>query len=199
MRNRFLLIALGLFFLQFPGVAQDSLGDPGDSKPVLFRGRVSRRYMTTSFIGTPMWDTTGFRRGSVVYNGRLYQDVLVDIDASAGEINVKPSEQFSSVTPDRDQIPWFTKEDGRFVNLKYLGVPDATDGFYQVLYDGERALLKRVRKVKESRQGNHNNVASIGYVDGRGVNERIFDFYQIHCDYYILEGWKEGSSSRKPA
>lgn len=187
MRNRFLLITLGLLLLQFPGVAQDSPGRPGDTKPVLFRGRVSKRYLTTSIIGTPMWDTTGFRKGSVVYNGRLYRDVLVDIDAFAGEINVKPSEQFSPVTPDREQIPWFTKEDGRFVNLKYLGVPDAKDGFYQVLYDGKRALLKRVRKTKESGQGNHNNVMSIGYVDGRGVDDRIFDYYQIHCDYYILD------------
>ena len=172
MRNRFLLIILGLLLLQFPGVAQDSRGQSGDAKPVLFRGRVSKRYLTTTFIGTPMWDTTGFRKGSVVYNGRLYQDVLVDIDAFAGEINVKPSEQFSPVTPDREQIPWFTKEEGRFVNLKYLGVPDAKDGFYQVLYDGKRALLKRVRKTKESGQGNHNNVMSIGYVDGRGEDFR---------------------------
>ena len=183
MRNRFLLITLGLLLLQFPGVAQDSPGRPGGTKPVLFRGRVSKRYLTTSIIGTPMWDTTGFRKGSVVYNGRLYRDVLVDIDAFAGEINVKPSEQFSPVTPDREQIPWFTKEDGRFVNLKYLGVPDAKDGFYQVLYDGKRALLKRVRKTKESGQGNHNNVMSIGYVEGRGVDDRICDYYQIHCDY----------------
>ena len=178
-------MAIAIFLLSFlPGSAQGVVGD--DGQPILFRGRVSRRYNSATFNGTPYLDHTGSKIGTVIFDGVLYPDVLIDYDASLQEIGVRQDEDHVSIIPDRRQIPWFTMGDRKFVNLRYLGVDSAAEGFYEVLMDGDIALLDRVDKKMLSFPGDHNTVKELGYIDPDYRSELI-TYYKIDRRQWSLK------------
>lgn len=163
----------------------DTLRTSLEGMSAIYRAKLAKQY-TMRYNGTPYWDTCGFKKGSVIFNGRLYEDMLVNLDASEGEVSVKFSDQVAAVSPDRSQIPFFTRGDQKFVNLQYLGIPGARDGFYQILYDGEAAVLKRVDKVFASSPGDHYNM--IGYKDPH-YKPGVISYFDYTLSYwYVADG-----------
>ncbi|MBQ2197822.1 MAG: hypothetical protein II406_03635, partial [Bacteroidales bacterium] len=140
MKLKLLFVLLGSVLMLHPCGAQNVSG-----QDALFRGKMSDRY-SSNFNGTPYWDAEGFMPGSILYNGKRYDGVYINVDAALCEVNVKPSPEIAATSPDRNQFSWFTRGGKRFVNLQYLGVEGAREGFYEVLFDGNVSLLKRVDK-----------------------------------------------------
>ena len=149
---------MGFVLMLHPCGAQNVSG-----QDALFRGKMSDRY-SSNFNGTPYWDAEGFMPGSILYNGKRYDGVYINVDAALCEVNVKPSPEIAATSPDRNQVSWFTRGGKRFVNLQYLGVEGAREGFYEVLFDGNVSLLKRVDKFLHKDTGNHNTEGMIGYI-----------------------------------
>ena len=183
MRRFFTAVLLGLALIPLCP-AQDRSVDNGQS--LISRGRVSNRYYQSTFNGTPYVDTLGFLPGEVIYNGVTYKDVLVNYDAYLQEVNVKQSDGQVAITPDRSQVPWFTRNGRKFVNLRYLGFEDADEGFYEVLHDGPAALLERVDKRFVSSSGYHNGTKEIGYYD-EGYRASLVNYYKISASNWLIE------------
>ena len=182
-------VALSLLFL-WPCQAQDVSVEGG--QPVLFRGLVSQRYNSATFNGTPFLDPYGFKEGSVIYDGVLYENVLLDLDAYQQVLNVRQDNDHVAITPEAEKIPWFTMEQRKFVNLKYLGIDNAEDGFYEILLDGDVALLERVDKKLLTFTGDHNSVKELGYIDPT-YNSSLYTYYKISTQKYML---KDGALSK---
>ncbi len=180
MRLKKLLIILGSVLISVTCGAQNVSG-----QDALFRGKLSDRY-SSNFNGTPYWDAEGFLPGSIVYNGKTYDGVYINVDASLCEVNVKPSPEVAATSPDRNQVSWFTRGGHRFVNLRYLGIEGAREGFYEVLYDGNAALLKRVDKYLHKDTGNHNSEGLIGYEDSNYQHD-VLSFFKISTGYFYLK------------
>ena len=104
-------------------------GQSDVSPSMLFRGRLAERY-PSKFNGTPYWDTLSFRKGTVMYNGLLYEDVLMKVDAVGQKLVVKMDETAAATSPDTRQVEWFRIGTDLFVNLHYQGITDAPDGFF---------------------------------------------------------------------
>ena len=183
MRFKRLLFIVALAASALPMSGQAGPSDAGDRQSALYRGRVSRQY-AGNYNGTPYWDNTGFKTGDVIFNGVLYKDVLVDVDAALGEVNVKLSEDSAPVSPDLNQVPFFTKGGQTFVNLRYLGVPEAKEGFYEILYDGDAAVLKSVEKTLHKDARNHSR--DIGYDDPH-YRDEILSYYQAKIEYWFVQ------------
>ena len=164
----------------FPCGAQNISG-----QDALFRGKMSDRY-SSNFNGTPYWDAEGFMPGSILYNGKRYDGVYINVDAALCEVNVKPSPEIAATSPDRNQVSWFTRGGKRFVNLQYLGVEGAREGFYEVLFDGNVSLLKRVDKFLHKDTGNHNTEGMIGYEDSNYQHD-VLSFFKISTEYLYLK------------
>jgi len=58
-----------------------------------------------------------------MYNGRLYENVLVNVDAEEQKLVVRQSMDSAPTNPDGRQVEWFTWGDAFFVNLQYLDIP----------------------------------------------------------------------------
>ena len=58
----------------------------------LYRGRMPVHYPYI-YNGTYFWNTKTFQKGSVLYNGKLYENVFVNVDASRQELQVKLTEK----------------------------------------------------------------------------------------------------------
>ena len=130
---------------------------------MLYRGRAAKKYSTLC-NGTPYWDTLSFRKGSVMYNGHLYKDVLMKIDAVEQKLVVKMSVDAYPTSPDERQVAWFTIGHSLFVNLVYQGVQGAPEGFFEVKADSDPVVFHQIVKRRFSGSGDHNG-APIGYYD----------------------------------
>lgn len=168
-----------------PSIADTTkpVSTPADTSAVLFRGRMARRYAKI-YNGTPYWDTTGFALGRVMYNGRLYEEVYVDVNATEQELCVRSKPGYAAVNPVREEVSWFTKGDRLFVNMAYQGYEDAAAGYYEVLHDGGSTLLHRVDKAQTIEPGEHNG-KSIGYYDDN-YNIEFIEYYRQMESFYLL-------------
>ena len=76
------LTALVLALWAFAGSALAQ--DPESAFAGIFRGKLPGTY-PYKYNGTYYWDRPEFQQGDVFYNGRLYRDISINIDACEGE------------------------------------------------------------------------------------------------------------------
>ena len=182
--KRTIALLLTVFPLLVPCLAQVRQGE--ERQPALFRGKVSQRYSPSTYNGTPYLDALGSRVGSIIFDGVLYEDVILDYDVTLQVVDVRQDNDHVSITPDRRQVPWFVMDGRKFVNLEYLGVKSAMEGFYEVLVDGDAAILRRTDKKLLVFPGSHNSVSELGYVDP-DYNIFINSYYKIAVGNWLLK------------
>lgn len=73
----------------------------------LYRGEVPKAY-TFTYNGTPFYDNQGFRKGEVFYNGKLFKDVTLNLDAYSSDLQVRPEDGTGAIILYRGQVAWFT-------------------------------------------------------------------------------------------
>ena len=177
------LLAFALALLALGGVAT-AQEDPESAFAGIFRGKMPGVY-PYKYNGTYYWERKEFLNGDVFYNGRLYRDVSLNVDAARGELQVRPMNNVTPVVVFRDQVAWFTMGETLFVNLQYLGWKEAPEGYYEVVRDGETPLLRQVEK-KLRFDGSGGGFSQIGYNDP-DFNGEVSDFFQLNETFYALE------------
>jgi hypothetical protein len=176
------VISVFLLFLSLVGNV--AAQDPESAFAGIFRGKLPGSY-PYKFNGTYFWDQKEFQKGDVLYNGRLYRDISLNVDACEGELQVRPVEKATAMVAFRDQVAWFTMGSKLFLNLRYLGWKDAPEGYFEVLRDGEIPLLRRVEK-KLRFGGNGEGYLQIGYRDP-DFDTKIPNYFQLNETFYALE------------
>ena len=179
MVKRLFSLVLSLLALLTSASAQD----PESTYAGIFRGKLPNIY-PHKFNGTYFWDRKTFQTGDVLYNGRLYRDISMNVDAYEGELLVRPLENASAMVVFRDQVAWFTMGGKLFVNLRYMGWTEAPEGYFEVIRDGETPLLLQVKK-KLRFDANGNGYLQIGY-DDPDFNAQIPNYFQREETYYAL-------------
>ena len=183
MVKRTILVALALLSLAASAFAQE---DPESDFATIFRGKLPAAY-PYRHNGTYYWDRKEFQQGDVWYNGRLYRDISLNVDAARGELQVRPLEKASAMVVFRDQVAWFTMGPKTFVNLRYLGWKDAPEGFFEVVRDGETPLLRRVEKPSASTGPTAAYMIGHRYDDPDDYNSQIHNFFYRSETLYALE------------
>ena len=180
MVRRLTALVLALWAIAGSALAQD----PESAFAGIFRGKLPGTY-PYKYNGTYYWDRPEFQQGDIFYNGRLYRNISLNIDACEGELQVRPMEKVSAVVVFTDQVAWFTICEKRFVNLRYLGWKDAPEGFFEVVRDGETPLLRQVEKAMrfDAASGGY---SQIGYVDPN-FSTQVSNFFLLTETFYALE------------
>ena len=197
--KKYLLVSF-LVFLSLGVYAQNETKEymnEAGTLSTLYRGRMPVHYPYL-YNGTYYWNTKQFQEGSILYNGKLYENVYVNVDAVRQELQVKLTEKGAPIVPYEEYISYFIMGGSFFVNMNALGYKDAPAGYYEVITDGEHPLLLQVKKVLTTRTGNHNG-DEIGYYDPK-YNRDIISYFARQTAYYTLEGGrmvKVRSSSAK--
>ena len=151
MKRTLLLFLLAAVFLPpFSAKAQEyseygDFIDDSSGRSVLYRGRQALRY-NVNYTGTYFWDSPDFVEGSIMLDGRLYDGVLVNVDAFAGDVQLLPPGGRSAIVPAREHVDEATMGDRKYVNLARKGY--AVDPvFFEVLRDdGDFTVYLQVRK-----------------------------------------------------
>jgi len=154
------------------------------AKDTLYRGKLSLRYMM-KHNGTYLWSEEDFSRGSIFFDGRLYEDVNLNIDAYSQELMVLSDDAVMPTSPDRDAVAWFSKNGVCFVNLNYMQIPDSPVGFFEVLNDQNgRTVFRQVQKSLYSEIGNYNGIQGIGYDDPK-YDDKVLTYFRFREIFFI--------------
>ena len=192
MRIKRLILALGLLTACWPLAAQDYQEQTG-MLSTLYRGRLPKLY-PFKYNGTYYLETRQFTTGSILYNGKQYDHVILNLDAYSHNLVVKPDNNAAEVVLDRSQVVWFTMKGARFMNLRYLGYPEAREGFYEVVKDGREPLLRFSEKVfKTDIQGTSGERTDL---DGKYDPEVVNFFGREESWFTLKEGHLQKLSRR---
>jgi len=186
-----LVVFLAAFVILSQGLAAQENGPGGavqeEMKSTLYRGRLPEVY-PFKYNGTYFWSSPEFRKGSVMYNGKRYNNVYLNVDAAAMDLLVRSTPSSAAAAVYRNQVAWFSMDGTEFVNLRYLGYQEAPEGYFQVVRDGTVPLLIQVTKVLQARTGNHNG-DDIGYKDP-DYDPDVVNYFEFRQGFYTIQEGK---------
>lgn len=186
MRKKAITLLLALAYLALPGagiaVAQDDytlFRQGAGEASLLFRGHKSFDY-NLLYNGTPYWNSPLFLPGTVIYNGKFYDGIDLNIDAVRQELIVRIGIGVSNKVLGGEFVQEFTIMGRRFLNLRYIYGDAAPAGYWEVLYDGRNKIVRRVTKTLEQD------------VDGSKRDETHFDGtyrYDVYQTFIYSENY----------
>lgn len=150
---------------------------------ILYRGKRAEKY-NFAYNGNYFWDSPAFQTGDISYNGKLYRNVKLNIDASRQIPMAYFGESMVDIALVPERVEWLSMGDRRFDNLRLAGVPEAEEGFFELLYDGRNKFYRRVNKYKKVSTSSVNGDA-IGYDDPK-YRDEVLTYFAINVRYFLL-------------
>lgn len=164
---------------------QDAAGD----RSILFRGQQAAHYIFPA-NGHPYWSKPEFERGDITFEGNLYRNVPINVDAHAQRALVRFEESLFAVALTPELTSSFTMGDRRFIGL---GPGQALpEGFYEIFGEGPELVYKNVYKRLDSSVINVNG-SVIGYEDPNYRSDVTRHFAYV-TTYYFRDA--DGNFSR---
>lgn len=146
-----------------------------DPEPNLYRGGQYAEYAFMLKEGHPYFGEERLRKGTVVYNGILYDNVLLLYDEVKDLLVIPDPLKVFKISLISYQVDSFTIEDHSFVRLNdSLNRSQPENGYYEQLYKGHVSLLKRERKIVQE--------------DISNLAEGVRRFIEVHVSYYVKRG-----------
>lgn len=160
MEKQFTLV-LAAFWLLLTGsgiaAAQDDFAvfrDEAREASLLYRGHKAFEY-SLLYNGTYFWESPEFNTGDVIYCGKEYRDVELNIDAARHELIVRIGKGISPKVLGREYVQECRFGGRHFLNLQFLYGTDAPFGYWEVLHEGRNKVLLRVDKhLEQDLEGN---------------------------------------------
>ena len=118
-------------------------------RSLLFRGRLQPHYVqqAPNDGSTYFAYSKDFEKGTVVFRGKLYTDVLMNLNAHTDELCIKDLVRGLAVILPKEYIGSFSIGLHQYEYLKQdVGSAQKT-GYYEVLYAGKVKLWKKIRKI----------------------------------------------------
>ena len=193
MRKPVVITLLMLSALQ-PATAQhrqefDFFQKEAGGRSTLYRGRQEIKY-PIRYNGTYYLASPAFQTGSVMYNGRLYENVLLNIDACDQKLLTRHEDGVMEYALDGKAVPWAVIGGQKYVNLHdFSDLPNAFEGYYSVVRDGDSPIYLKVDKLCRTSTSNMNGETGIGY-DDPSYNPDVLTYFAIQKKYYIVKDGK---------
>ena len=115
--------------------------DRAGRSAAFFRGRQAMRYNIV-YEGTYFWYSPEFAPGSIMWDGKQYDGLNLNIDAVKQEAQVYPPGTVTAVVMDRNHIDWLEMGGIRYVNLSKKGY-QVNEGFYEVMDQSPEGTVYR--------------------------------------------------------
>lgn len=158
----------------------------------LFRGMEATKY-NILYNGTYFWNSPAFRQGEILYDGRLYRNVYLNINASLQRVLLSSSPTSPQLELKTSDVDYITMDGVRFDNLRNQGYTDVPEGFYELLHSGKYKFYKRIDKSLRSSFETVNGQAFIGYYDPLYRND-VYDYFYCEPSFYLVD--EQGTVSR---
>ena len=184
LRKMVALVTCLVSFTAYSQTYEDYASQAGENM-LLYRGSQAVQYRK-AHNGNPYWYSQEFKDGSLVYNGKEYFNVKLNIDAAAGQLLILHPNGVSQITLYRNLVDSFTIDGKEYYNLKKQGY-DVQEGFFEMMLeaDGGIRIYRRIDKILQDDIRYHNQGSGdyeIGYYDPN--NKR-----NVHPYFYNKESF----------
>ena len=191
--KRILLLCL---FLTVSGTmrAQEELRyieDAGIQLP-LFRASIAAPY-DFPHNGTYLVDTLGFVEGVLVFDGKVYPGLLLNLDSHAQHVLVRHKSTTIAMDLGRDSISEFTRGNKKYVNLEAAGY-NVPAGFYEVIEEGRGTLDRKTERIL--RHLSSRDISAERYIgyDDPHYKRYLPDYFEYRETWYLVR--EDGSVQR---
>lgn len=158
MIKKVLAITISLFLLETTALYTQDMGDyelyMDHAKDLsnLYRGTAPLNYNFVS-TGTYFAYTKEYTRGDVLYNNKLYKDVLLNLNSHLDELYLFVEESGLPVMLNKDFVVKFNMGNRNYIHFKFKERNiSIEDGFYELLWsNGKDSLIKKRIKNYEVR------------------------------------------------
>lgn len=174
----------------------DRFIESSNGRAAIFNGRQASLHGSTPYNGTYFWDTIQFLPGTVMYNGRYYENLQLNVDASIQELQAREEAGNIAVVLERPYVEFFTIGDHRFVNLQFSD-PAAPEGYFEILQGNGVTVYRRVNKTLRFSVENVNG-RYIGYEDPY-YNYLLNEYYEFEEKFFIFKNGKLSRIGRRKA
>ncbi len=149
---------------------------------ILYRGHQAYAY-NIHYNGTYWWCDAEYGVGDVMYNGKLYHGLELNVDAARQELLIRNAVGQGGKVLAREFVEWFMLGGRRFVNLQALSGPQAPAGYWEVLFDGKTQFLRQVRKtlMKDFNGGKRQMIG-----EDEPYDTRIHDTFVRDVNYCVI-------------
>ena len=183
MIKKILAVSFSLLVMQTTASYAQGMGDyelfMKDAKGLsnLYRGAATLNYKF-KYTGTYFAYSDEFVHGDVLYNDKLYKDVLLNLNSHLDELYVFVKENGIPVMLNKDFVERFRIGDRKYRNFKFSSTNLALeDGYYEVLWSNSSdEFIKKTTKQYEER------INLSGSYDQSNKIERLF----VPSDKYFL-------------
>jgi hypothetical protein len=185
MRKRALLVPLLVLFA-LTASAQKSVeykafADSADGFSNLYRGSAPLAYR---FLHTGTFFAYGveFLPGEVMFNDKLYTDVMLNLNSHLDELYLFVKETGRYVVLNKDFVDYFSIAQRKFYHFRESKTSEAdtlSPGFYELLYGNESSrLFKRTKKVYAER---------INHFASSVTNSKLERMFMPIYSYYLIK------------
>lgn len=137
------------------------------------------------FNGTYLIDTLGFKEGALVYEGKEYPGLLLNLDAVEQHVLVQLPGSPVSLDLGQKQVESFSRAGITYVNLNALGY-DTQKGFYEKVDQGRGAVYRKITKsLKHLSTLEVTAEHSIGYEDPH-YRRLLSDYFEYAEVWYLI-------------
>jgi hypothetical protein len=117
----------------------------------LYNGKIPPEYRML-YDGTYFLESENYYTGTVVYNGKQYVDIQMNLNAHLDELYVKIPQYNSNTILLKAHVTSFTLDNMEFLHVVrnlFPGAPES--GYYRVLFSGDEVMvLKKTKKLMNS-------------------------------------------------
>lgn len=158
--------------------------DRAGNASLLYRGHKAYEYMLL-YNGTCYWSSPVFQKGEVVYNGKTYKGISLNIDAARQDLIVRMGDGGTSKVIEREHVRECAFGGKRYLNMQILYGDAAPSGYWEVLYDGRAKIVRRVtKKLEQDIDGSKRNLTHFEG-DYRYDVYQTFTYAEAFC--YVTE------------
>ena len=146
----------------------------------LYRGAQYVKYTDKLREGHPYFDENRMHKGTIAYNGILYEDIPLIYDLVKELLIINDPSNTHLISLINAQVDHFTIEQHLFIRLSdSLNPSSPGNGFYEQLYNGRIRLLKKEKKTIHKEE-------SIGEGILLTINRTVFYYLKIGETYYEI-------------
>ncbi|MCL2728362.1 MAG: hypothetical protein FWD56_08275, partial [Bacteroidales bacterium] len=94
-----------------------------------------------------------FVKGDLVFRGRLYKDVDLNLDAHLDELCIQNPVTGIHILANKNFVDSFSMEGRQFEHYRQEGSGALAKGYYEVLFSGRLVLFKKIQKMFKEEVG----------------------------------------------
>ncbi|MBP9979058.1 MAG: hypothetical protein KBE96_07330 [Bacteroidales bacterium] len=123
-----------------------SFMEEADINSVIYRGNAPFSYHF-KHEGSYYLINEKFHTGSIIFNGKKYTDVEINLNCHIDELIIKIPESISTVIVNKEFVNSFNIAGKNFIYYNSFNSLSPESGYYQLQYSGRDTLLKKVKKI----------------------------------------------------